>query len=123
MWRAYGLVGSGPPKPGRAREKQHSPAIYVIDQAGKRRWYLSTNFEGAPPASAPIVQHVKALLAAQESERLSDALENREGLEQPEPEAGKLPRHHGNAHLRMKAEVAHEPRHGASHADHHQPEE
>ncbi|MGQ0654039.1 MAG: hypothetical protein ACT4P4_17540, partial [Betaproteobacteria bacterium] len=57
-------MGSGPPKPGRAHEKQHSPAIFIIDQEGKRRWYISTNFEGAPPPSALIVQHVRALLAA-----------------------------------------------------------
>ncbi|MGQ0654801.1 MAG: SCO family protein, partial [Betaproteobacteria bacterium] len=49
VWRAYGIMGSGPPKPGRAHEKQHSPAIFIIDQEGKRRWYISTNFEGAPP--------------------------------------------------------------------------
>lgn len=65
VWRAYGVLASGPPKPSRPEEKQHSPAIYVIDQAGKRRWYLSTNFEGAPPPSALIVKHVKSLLAEQ----------------------------------------------------------
>jgi len=65
VWRAYGMMGSGPPKPNRPEEKQHSPAIYVIDQAGKRRWYFSTNFEGAPPPSALIVKHVKSLLAEQ----------------------------------------------------------
>lgn len=64
VWRAYGLMASGPPKPGRPEEKQHSPAIFVIDQAGKRRWYVSANFEGAPPPSALIVKHVKALLAS-----------------------------------------------------------
>lgn len=62
-WKAYGLMASGAPKRDRPEEKQHSPAIFVIDQAGKRRWYISTNFEGAPPASALIVKHVKALLA------------------------------------------------------------
>jgi protein SCO1/2 len=63
VWKAYGMMGSGPPKPDRPDEKQHSPSIYVIDQTGQRRWYLSTNFEGAPPPSALIVKHVKALLA------------------------------------------------------------
>lgn len=63
VWKSYGMMASGPPKPDRADEKQHSPAIYVIDQAGQRRWFLSTNFEGAPPPSALIVKHVKALLA------------------------------------------------------------
>jgi cytochrome oxidase Cu insertion factor (SCO1/SenC/PrrC family) len=63
VWKAYGMMASGPPKPDRPDEKQHSPSIYVIDQAGQRRWYFSTNFEGAPPPSALIVKHVKALLA------------------------------------------------------------
>lgn len=62
-WKAYGMVGAGPPKPDRPGEKAHSPANFIIDQAGRRRWYLSTNFEGAPPLSALIVKHVKALLA------------------------------------------------------------
>ncbi len=65
VWSAYGMLGSGPPKPDKPDEKQHSPSIYVIDQAGQRRWFFSTNFEGAPPPSALIVKHVKALLAEQ----------------------------------------------------------
>lgn len=62
-WKAYDMVGSSLPKPGKPNEKAHSPANFVIDQTGRRRWYFSTNFEGAPPASALIVKHVKALLA------------------------------------------------------------
>ena len=63
VWKAYGLLASGPPKPDKPDEKQHSPAFFVIDQAGQRRWYFSTSFEGAPLPSALIVKHVKALLA------------------------------------------------------------
>ena len=63
VWKAYRMMASGPPKTDRPDEKQHSPSIYVIDQAGKRRWFFSTNFDGAPPPSALIVKHVKALLA------------------------------------------------------------
>jgi len=63
VWDAYGMVASSLPKPGKPNEKAHSPANFVIDQSGRRRWYLSTNFEGAPPLSALIVKHVKALLA------------------------------------------------------------
>lgn len=63
VWKAYGMMASGPPKPDRPDEKQHSPSIFVIDQAGQRRWFLSTNFEGAPLPSALIVKHVKELLA------------------------------------------------------------
>jgi len=63
VWRAWGMHASGKPKPDKPDEKEHSPAIFVIDQAGQRRWYISLNYEGAPPASALIVKHVKALLA------------------------------------------------------------
>lgn len=62
-WKAYGMVGAGPPKPNQPNEKAHSPANFVIDQTGRRRWYFSTNFEGAPPLNALIVQHVRELLA------------------------------------------------------------
>ena len=63
VWGAWGMHASGKPKPDKPDEKEHSPAIFVIDQAGQRRWYISLNYEGAPPASALIVKHVKALLA------------------------------------------------------------
>lgn len=63
VWRAYGVLASGPPKPGKPGEKEHSPAFFVIDRAGQRRWYFSTNFEGARQPSALIVKHVRALLA------------------------------------------------------------
>lgn len=63
VWKAYGMVASSLPKPDRPEEKAHSAANFVIDQAGRRRWYLSTNFEGAPPLSALTVKHVKELLA------------------------------------------------------------
>lgn len=68
VWRAYAMLASGPPKPDRPGEKQHSPSIYVIDQAGERRWYFSTNFEDAPAPSALIVKHVKALLAQERAQ-------------------------------------------------------
>lgn len=62
VWDAYGLLASGPPKPDKPNELQHTPANFIIDQAGQRRWYISTNFEGAPPLSALIVKHLRALL-------------------------------------------------------------
>ena len=68
VWKAYGVLGSGPPKRDKPNEKQHSPAFFVIDQAGQRRWFFSTNFEDAPPPSALIVKHVKALLAEAKGE-------------------------------------------------------
>jgi len=63
VWEAYNVLASGPPKPDKPNEKQHSPAVFVIDRAGQRRWFLSTNFEDAPPLSALIVKHVRAILA------------------------------------------------------------
>lgn len=63
VWGAWGMHASGKPKPDKPDEKEHSPAIFVIDPAGQRRWYISVNYERAPPASALIVKHVKELLA------------------------------------------------------------
>ena len=63
VWKAYGMMASGPPKHDRHGEKQHSPSIYIIDQAGQRRWFFSTNFDDAPAPSALIVKHVRELLA------------------------------------------------------------
>lgn len=63
VWKAYGMLGSGPTKPDKPDEKQHSPAVFAIDQAGRRRWFFSVNFEGAPPLSMLVVKRVKELLA------------------------------------------------------------
>lgn len=65
VWKTYGLYASGEPKPGKRDEMQHSPAIFVLDQEGRRRWYISTTFEGAPAPSKLIVTHARALLAAE----------------------------------------------------------
>lgn len=63
VWKAYGISVSDSTNPDDPDEKQHTPAIFVIDRAGGLRWYLSTGFEGAPAPSALIVKHVKLLLA------------------------------------------------------------
>lgn len=68
VWKAYGISVSDSTDPDKPDEKQHTPAIFVIDQAGGLRWYLSTNFEGAPAPSALIVKHARALLAEGERE-------------------------------------------------------
>lgn len=62
VWDAYNVEASGDPKPDRPDELQHSPAVFVIDQSGQLRRFLSTNFEGAPPLSALIVERARALL-------------------------------------------------------------
>lgn len=62
VWDAYNVEASGDPKPGKPDELQHSPSVFVIDQSGQLRRFLSTNFEGAPPLSALIVERARALL-------------------------------------------------------------
>lgn len=62
VWDAYNIEASGEPKPDRPDERQHSPAIFLIDQSGQLRRFISTNFEGAPPPSALIVERARALL-------------------------------------------------------------
>lgn len=62
VWDAYNLEASGDPKAGKPGELQHSPAVFLIDQSGQLRRFLSTNFDGAPPLSALIVERANALL-------------------------------------------------------------
>jgi cytochrome oxidase Cu insertion factor (SCO1/SenC/PrrC family) len=62
VWDDYNLEASGDPKSGKPGELQHSPAVFLIDQSGQLRRFLSTNFEGAPPLSALIVERARALL-------------------------------------------------------------
>ena len=62
IYPAYGILAEGPPKPDKPGELEHSPGAYLIDQAGKERWYISTNFEGAPLLSVLLVKHVRQLL-------------------------------------------------------------
>lgn len=62
VWDGYNVEASGEPKSDRPDERQHSPAIFLIDQSGQLRRFFSTNFEGAPPASALIVERARTLL-------------------------------------------------------------
>lgn len=65
---AYGVLG-GLPKSGKPGEVAHSPGVYVIDQSGMERWYVSVP-EGAalqeawdgPPLTEVLTGHVRALL-------------------------------------------------------------
>ena len=62
VWRAYNVEAEGPPKPGKPGEKGHTPGVFVIDQRGTERWYVSPFFEGAPALSAILAKHINALL-------------------------------------------------------------
>ncbi|MBI4328628.1 MAG: SCO family protein [Chloroflexi bacterium] len=56
------------PKPDKAGEVVHTPGVYVIDQKGQRRWYISTPMEGglpaswAPPLSDILVKRLREVL-------------------------------------------------------------
>jgi cytochrome oxidase Cu insertion factor (SCO1/SenC/PrrC family) len=62
VYRAYSVLAEGPPKPDKPGELEHTPGAYVIDKSGQKRWYISTNFEGAPLLNELLVKHVGALL-------------------------------------------------------------
>lgn len=65
VWKAY-HVAVYPPSPG--GELIHTPGVYLIDQRGQQRWYVSTPFDetgasvGIAPLSDLLVQHIRALL-------------------------------------------------------------
>ena len=68
VWRAYG-VEAGSPKPGQPGEVAHSPGVYVIDQRGEKRWYVSVPQDAllgvawdGPAFDELILRHVLTLL-------------------------------------------------------------
>ncbi|MBI4328986.1 MAG: SCO family protein, partial [Chloroflexi bacterium] len=56
------------PKPDKAGEVAHTPGMYIIDQTGQRRWYVSMPLEGglpaswAPPLSDILVKRLREVL-------------------------------------------------------------
>jgi len=64
VWKAYGIAVV----PGQD-EIQHTPGIFLIDQTGHKRWYVSTPFDeaGTPQWTAPLsellVKHIRELLS------------------------------------------------------------
>lgn len=64
VWEAYGVaVTRG------EDEIQHAPGVFLIDQAGQKRWYVSTPFDeaGVPQGTARLsellIKHVRELLS------------------------------------------------------------
>lgn len=45
VWAAYHVAAEAGPKPGKPNEQLHTPAVYLIDQQGRQRWYVSIPFE------------------------------------------------------------------------------
>jgi cytochrome oxidase Cu insertion factor (SCO1/SenC/PrrC family) len=70
VWSAYGVLAEGPPKVLKPQELEHTPGVFVIDQSGQKRWYISVPYGGGPqgtawdgpPLSDLLVKHVRALL-------------------------------------------------------------
>lgn len=66
IWKGYGIAVLPAPENG---EIVHTPGVYLIDQKGRMRWYISTPYDetGAPQWTAPLsdllVKHIQALLS------------------------------------------------------------
>ena len=45
VWKAYYVEAEAGPKPWKPDEQAHTPGVYVIDQAGRLRWYISVPFQ------------------------------------------------------------------------------
>ena len=66
IWRDYGISVIPDPE---GAEIGHTPGVYLIDQNGQTRWYVSTPFDqaGTPQWTAPLsdllVKHIRELLS------------------------------------------------------------
>lgn len=66
VWDAYHIVARGGPKPDKPDEQLHTPGVFVIDQAGRQRWYVSIPFDAGawagPPLSEVLANRLSELL-------------------------------------------------------------
>lgn len=62
IYKAYNVTAEGPPKPNKPNELEHTPGVYIIDRAGKIRWYVSTAFDPSIVLSELLVKHISGLL-------------------------------------------------------------
>jgi cytochrome oxidase Cu insertion factor (SCO1/SenC/PrrC family) len=66
VWAAYGIGVVLPVEEG--EELVHTPGVFLIDQTGQKRWYISTPFDEAgvaqwtPPLNELLLQHIYELL-------------------------------------------------------------
>lgn len=67
VWQSYGIEVMPPTD--ESADLSHSPGVYLIDQAGEQRWYVSTPFvePGTPAPSRPLnellILHIRQLLS------------------------------------------------------------
>lgn len=64
VWADYKVHG-GEPKRGKPGEVQHTPGVFVIDAAGKLRWYASVPLDEAwdgPSLDQVLLAHIRQLL-------------------------------------------------------------
>lgn len=65
VWKAYDITVL----PQEGGEITHTPGVFLIDQTGQKRWYVSTPFDdaGTPQWTAPLsellVKHIRELLS------------------------------------------------------------
>ena len=65
IWKAYNIAVA----PNEGGEILHTPGVYLIDQTGQERWYVSTPFDsagdsqGTAPLSELLVKHIRELLS------------------------------------------------------------
>lgn len=67
VWQSYGIEVMPPTD--ESDDLSHSPGVYLIDQTGEQRWYVSTPFvePGTPAPSRPLnellILHIRQLLS------------------------------------------------------------
>jgi len=76
VWDAYHVATEAGPKSDKPNEQMHTPGVFLIDQAGRRRWYVSIPFAHAatdtwagPPLDRVIETRFRQLWQEERSER------------------------------------------------------
>ncbi len=60
VWKAYAIAVV--PAPEEGGEMLHTPGVYLIDQAGRKRWYVSPPFDETATLSELLVKHIGGLI-------------------------------------------------------------
>lgn len=59
VWDAFHVVAEGGPKADKPQEQLHTPGVFLLDGAGRKRWYVSIPLQGVV-WSGPVLSEVLA---------------------------------------------------------------
>ena len=71
VWQAYHVAAEAGAKPDKPGEQLHTPGVFVIDQSGRSRWYISVPAEAMPEGTVWLGPSLSDLLVTRLGEMLS----------------------------------------------------